>query len=729
MKIIDESVRIEDQIMTLDFATSATLDGPVEVLTLGSDFSQLGSLEDFQLHANGAYFSVRTGGDLIHGDAWALASLLSGAKAEIARQEVLYIGQAFGDNGMNNAWSRTNNHEKLQRIYEDHVDTDCEIFVAPLSLERKLWTNDDHLDSSEQGPDMASYYRSFAHQDDPHRIRKASVDLVEHSLISYFAPPYNEKLKQWRVSEPTDAMRKMQAAGFRLLHVHLSGWWGLARFYSTRELELVRSHFISQDFPPAPHRPVLRGIAAEQMSGWKVGALLTQHGKEIFANLAEGSGVTMRVFGNEAPVIRKPPGVTLPPRTLTSRELREDDEGFVAQDAIRAAVREAREKEREANKPLAHPGGSTYDPSTGTIAAGEQNDGRRIRWRLHDATTGRVNSGLIFGDPDTGKSNLLQVLLLEAGMTGVYFIVPSDPSGRNDFLEKWGHLATSRPIATNVEGTIETLRSACRMIDARGAEGYYTAPSEDVPAVLFGVDDADPVLLDPEGARLVGRIVVEGGERGIGLYMVVSDLVALAENPALMRHLVTCDQKAAFCLDGNFVLADLTARYGDSRSQTWRDDGLSFVVHSGHNDTTLGLIVATTTSDISPADAQSWCDTLLSARGAATIGWTVVDSDPRSWWTIDALQFDRWFLRRHQDAWTLIRVLTNNPALASKNGAEVLQWAEAAIEHRFTTMIAPWRIGPTTGEQGLSALYADITSDIVVKDRSASLMQLLTRLY
>jgi hypothetical protein len=104
----------------------------------------------------------------------------------------------------------------------------------------------------------------------------------------------------------------MRSVGFRLLHVHLSGWWGLARFYSSQAPDPVRGHFISHDLPPAPRGLMLRGITGESMSDWNMDELLVREGREIFADKAEQTGVSLRVFGDQAPTVRKPSNVTLP---------------------------------------------------------------------------------------------------------------------------------------------------------------------------------------------------------------------------------------------------------------------------------------------------------------------------------------------------------------------------------------------------------------------------------
>jgi hypothetical protein len=107
VRIIADTVRLDDQILTVDFITRDNLTSPEQVYAFGSDFRQLGFPHDFRTYSDGAYFSVAVGDKLIHGDAWALASLLSAASRDIARQEVLYIGQAFGPGGTGNAWERT----------------------------------------------------------------------------------------------------------------------------------------------------------------------------------------------------------------------------------------------------------------------------------------------------------------------------------------------------------------------------------------------------------------------------------------------------------------------------------------------------------------------------------------------------------------------------------------------------------------------------------------------
>ncbi|MFI9387609.1 hypothetical protein [Kutzneria sp. NPDC052558] len=725
-KIIAESTAVGDGILTVDFLFREDFGASQRVQTLGSDFSPVGKIRGFHVHENGAYFSLYVDDQLIHGDAWALASLLSGAKMEIAKQEVLYIGQAFGQDGGSNAWKRTSDHKKLQRIYEDHVNADCEIFVAPLSLERKVWTGDDHIEDDEDGPSLDAYYDTLAFTDG--RMRKTSIDLVEHSLISYFNPHYNEKLKEWQAGNPTDAMRKMRSAGFRLIHVHLSGWWGLARFYSAQEPDAIRSHFISHDIPPEPRRPVLRGISAEQLSEWRIDAMLVREGADFFADKAEQTGATLRIFGDEAPIVRKPPGVQL----FAAHETKMSNlvNNTKAHGEIRAAILARREEERKANEPLEHSGKSSYDPETGTIKVGVYEDGDTERCVLHDPGTGYVNSVLIIGEPGMGKSNHLRVLTLEALLTERFFVIPSDPSGKNNLRRKWRGVCEDHYFAEDLEETVANLQAACRIIDSRYRENNYSQPSREIPGIIFPIDDADSVLQDARGLRLVEKILATGGKVGVGLFIVAANIFAMEANPAIIHTLMSCEIKTAFATNGYFVLADLQARYGEPRPSTWNAESLSMLLYTSKKDAVLGFLAAATSCELSPADACEWADGLLGANSMPEVGrklapWKMVDGDPRSWWTLDLLEACRWYIRRNNDAWALVRVIANFPPIGTTRNADMLEWAIGAIGNRFTVDLAKWRIGPSTGEKGLSALYVDVKGSIVGKDRSESIKQLI----
>ena len=388
VRIAGDSIQIRDNMITADFVTRASPEDPERVFTFGSDFYGMGELKNFQLHNDGAYFQLEVGNGLMHGDAWALAAFLSHADPVVARQEVMYIGQAFGGDGSGNAWERTQKHQTLQSVYEDHVNDDYEVYIAPLSLERGHFIADDHIDDEEDGPSLDAFWSSFATADG--RLLQSAVDLIEHALIAYFTPHYNILLKEWRADKPTKAMTKMRAAGFRLIQVHLSGWGGLARFHSPREPEGPRSHFVSHDLPPTPSPSARRGISASGISDWRLGARLARDGKQIFADRSEEAAVVLTAFGDKAPEDRKPPGVLLR-RGVPGEPSPQQRAGTHA--VLRERLAQAREPRRRLLEPIRHSGQSSYDPKTGTIAVGQYvDDGALIRIRIHNPDSGEVPS-------------------------------------------------------------------------------------------------------------------------------------------------------------------------------------------------------------------------------------------------------------------------------------------------------------------------------------------------
>jgi len=290
-------------------------DGRAVSLTVEVDVPSGTSDREMRVYEDGAYFSMMTSSGLLHGDSWSLASLGTGAQAEVAKHEVLYVGQAFGKAGSQNVSTRTRRHETLQKIYEDHAGSAWDVFVVPLLMSEFSFTNDDHIDDSEEGPSLDKFIEYFINLE---RLpQKSSVDLIEHSLISFFDTPYNDLLRSWEPTAPTRAMRKMQEAGFRLLQVHLDGWGGLARFYSKAAPALPRSWLISQEIPSSPRRPTFRnlgdGVRLETRLKYSPETWLLAHGQDFVASQAEGSIAVLKVFGSEAPSIRRPPDVPLVP--------------------------------------------------------------------------------------------------------------------------------------------------------------------------------------------------------------------------------------------------------------------------------------------------------------------------------------------------------------------------------------------------------------------------------
>ena len=79
----------------------------------------------------------------------------------------------------------------MQRIYEEHAGEDWDIFISPIVMDKINRSNVDHIDDDEE-PTLNVLGMS---KEDPFfdvKIKEflpASIDLVEHALISYFSPP------------------------------------------------------------------------------------------------------------------------------------------------------------------------------------------------------------------------------------------------------------------------------------------------------------------------------------------------------------------------------------------------------------------------------------------------------------------------------------------------------------------------------------------------------------
>ncbi|WP_238428065.1 hypothetical protein, partial [Frankia nepalensis] len=541
-----------------------------------------------------------------------------------------------------------------------------------------------------------------------------------------FNPPYNELLKEWKVSNPTGAMRQMQAAGFRLLQVHLNGWMGLARFYSQQESELLRSRLISHDIPPEPRRPALRGISATHLSDWRFQAHLVREGSAVFSNLDEYSGVELRVFGNDAPPIRVPPEVALPniPAPATSPSSRSQDTATrdkSAPKAIRKEIEAAREERRKLEEPLSYPAEPTYDANNGTITIGMYSDGAPSRWYLHSVESGRVEHGLIIGDEGGGKSNALRVVILEAARSQLFQVFPADPSNSNQFSAKWSKaVRDKRQIATNLSGTIRNLELLNRDIDRRNESRSHGSPTRSNPGIIFAIDDADEAFANARVAVLAERIIRDGGEVGIGLVAVVRDVEKLAvHSRGLVGDLIGVRNKIAFMPKGHYILAALSATYGPRRGTVLsKAVKATYVLHWNDVQSTVGQVVGIAPRHYSSDEAKMWVPRYLGENAGSLIEWQGVEGDRRSWWTIDAISARQWYLRWTRDGWTLINVYSAGSGETSC--ADAIAWAETALEYRFTISLGRWRIGPSTGEENLIALYADTENIPLSKGLAAS---------
>jgi hypothetical protein len=150
-RIDERSIRQRRNSINLDVVVFNPVDRSVREripLSIGWDLQP----STFTTHMDGSYFSVYSKDRaLLHGDAWALITSTLGVPRGVADQEVLYVGQAYGQQGERSAYDRTKEHNKLQRIYEEHAGEAWDIFVSPVIIEETRLDNWDHLPDDGRG--------------------------------------------------------------------------------------------------------------------------------------------------------------------------------------------------------------------------------------------------------------------------------------------------------------------------------------------------------------------------------------------------------------------------------------------------------------------------------------------------------------------------------------------------------------------------------------------------
>ncbi|MFD6770950.1 hypothetical protein ACFWC6_32550 [Micromonospora chalcea] len=494
---------------------------------------------DFRVYQDGSYFSYRMGGVLLHGDSWALGSLCSRAQNELSRQEVMYVGMAYGRAASSNVWTRTRRHEKLQRIYEDHVDGDWDIFVSAFELTRCDRANIDHIDDAERGDPAGIIDGQNVFWDRLNRWpSEVAVKLVEHSLIAYFDPPYNSVLNEWRAGEPTAEMKIMRDAGFRLIRVHLHSRGSLVRLFSRRVKVATRSHLIFHDMPPSPRKAVVRGIGAEVINEWSASLLRLADADAIIAE-GEVADLALRSFGHRAPSIRKPPEVALGEEVAETKSAEEREAEFSLLAGIDARY----------DRP-------DYDHEKGRFSVGVGLDGSKLYWDVWDEN-GNPRHAVIMGPPGSGKTNVLGVAILGITASGLFVPWISDVTDRHNILRVWGILADW--IAVNAAELARMIGAALAIAEDRQVNGIFRGISRKAPAILLVVEDLHLAL--DELPQLVGkleRLSEIGPAAGVVLVVTVPDsnIARFGGSEKLRSNLGTGHRQVLGIFDGDELFAD-----------------------------------------------------------------------------------------------------------------------------------------------------------------------------
>ncbi len=133
-----------------------------------------------------------------------------------------------------------------------------------------------------------------------------------------------------------------------------------------------------------------------------------------------------------------------------------------------------------------------------------------------------------------------------------------------------------------------------------------------------------------------------------------------------------------------------------------------FILHFGSGHASVGELLATTDRTLPPAQAQAWAHETIDVPTDRLIGWQQVGGDPNAWHTLDAISSNRFILRRHADAWKLVKVTAEISGHHGFDPDTARDWATRAAHIQAGTRIISWVPGPTTAD-GYTTLHGSGT--------------------
>ena len=119
----------------------------------------------------------------------------------------------------------------------------------------------------------------------------------------------------------------------------------------------------------------------------------------------------------------------------------------------------------------------------------------------------------------------------------------------------------------------------------------------------------------------------------------------------------------------------------------------------------------------------------LVEAGVYLTEWEHPINDPECWEMFDPLRVRFYELRRHADVWAVVAVISQIGGTAMSEPADMISWADQAIELRFSTPRSSWQRGPTTDCPGVLTLYSDIKGELTAKNTDAGIFDAILRIY
>lgn len=185
--------------------------------------------------------------------------------------------------------------------------------------------------------------------------------------------------------------------------------------------------------------------------------------------------------------------------------------------------------------------GLSFDPDTGYVVVGKHTDGRPARWRLFAPGWGACH-GIIFGVTGSGKSGLLNALIVEARHSGVVCPILADPHNGKSFADVMDNVTVFAGAHSNVHPRIYTLLKGLERIigelkrqstsqgtyrDSQGRVRRRSAsfkPTREKPLLLLIIDEwpkvAKDALYGEECIRIVTMLLEDGRKFGIAVILV-----------------------------------------------------------------------------------------------------------------------------------------------------------------------------------------------------------------
>jgi hypothetical protein len=219
-----------------------------------------GTLTDYYRIVGGS-----TGTRYVHGDTWAFA-LFASYSPDLAAQEVLYVGQAFGKEGERSSLDRVLEHKTIQKIYADHQSAGFDIFISFLRLADGASILQIGSSASAEAykasvtaaerADINSVFKSLRRRAD---MQREQITLSEAAFISYFKPSYNIQHKKNFPGRRSSLALNLDAQGYTNLSVSLDDGGSGVQFWSEERRE-SRYHRFSC-FLPSANEASLRDLS------------------------------------------------------------------------------------------------------------------------------------------------------------------------------------------------------------------------------------------------------------------------------------------------------------------------------------------------------------------------------------------------------------------------------------------------------------------------------------